>query len=109
VNLLPLLIIGRRSKPEKCSTYLSFASSGTAWGYGLNGLLILLVVPTLGWQSRWPIAALVGLVVVLFIWRRLTKLNRQPSTHTIPVQAMIPALNYFLPLSENVPHSLPAL
>ena len=84
-------IVGRHSKPERCSTYLSFASSGTAWGYGLNGLLILLVVPTLGWQSSWQIAALVGLIVVSITWRLLTKLNRQPSTHTIPVQAMIPA------------------
>jgi len=84
-------IVGRHSKPERCSTYLSFASSGTAWGYGLNGLLILLVVPTLGWQSGWQIAALVGLIVVSFTWRLLTKLNRQPSTHTSPVQAMIPA------------------
>lgn len=84
-------ILGRHAKPERCSTYLSFASSGTAWGYGLNGLLILLVVPTLGWQSSWQIAALVGLIVVSLTWRLLTKLKRQPSTHTIPVQAMIPA------------------
>ncbi len=84
-------IVGRHSKPERCSTYLSFASSGTAWGYGINGLLILLVVPTLGWQSSWQIAALVGLIVVSLTWRLLTKLKRQPSTHTIPVQAMIPA------------------
>jgi MFS family permease len=84
-------IVGHHSKPERCSTYLSFASSGTAWGYGLNGLLILLVVPTLGWQSSWQIAALFGLIVVLFTWRLLTRLNRQPSTHCIPVQAMIPA------------------
>ncbi|AAZ24965.1 MFS transporter [Colwellia psychrerythraea] len=88
-------IVGRHSKPERCSTYLSFASSGTAWGYGLNGLLILMVVPTLGWQSSWQIAALVGLIVVSLTWRLLTKLNRQPSTHTIPVQAMIPASKLF--------------
>jgi MFS family permease len=88
-------IIGRHSKPERCSTYLSFASSGTAWGYGLNGLLILMVVPALGWQRSWQIAAVFGLIVVLFTWRLLTKLNRQPSTHTIPVQAMIPASQLF--------------
>ncbi|WOH37410.1 MFS transporter [Thalassotalea fonticola] len=84
-------IVGRNSKPEKCSTYLSFAASGTAWGYGLNGLLILLVVPALGWQSSWQIAALVGLIVVGLTWRLLTKLNSQSSTHNIPEQAMIPA------------------
>jgi MFS family permease len=33
--------------------------------------------------------------VVLFTWRLLTKLNRQLSTHTIPVQAMIPASKLF--------------
>ncbi len=76
-------IIGRHSKPERCSTYLSFASSGTAWGYGLNGLLILMVVPALGWQRSWQIAAVFGLIVVLFTWRLLTKMNRQPSNSKI--------------------------
>ena len=84
-------IIGRHSKPERCSTYLSFASSGTAWGYGLNGLLILMVVPALGWQRSWQIAAVFGLIVVLFTWRLLTKMNRQPSIQNSSAQAMIPA------------------
>lgn len=88
-------ILGRHAKPERCATHLSFASSGTAWGYGLNGLLILLVVPTLGWQRSWQIAAVFGLIVVLFTWRLLTKLNRQPSTHTTSVQAMIPVSQLF--------------
>lgn len=84
-------IIGRHSKPERCATYLSFASSGTAWGYGLNGLLILMVVPALGWQLSWQIAAVFGLIVVLFTWRLLTKMNRQPSIQNSSAQAMIPA------------------
>ena len=84
-------IIGRHSKPERCATHLSFASSGTAWGYGLNGLLILMVVPALGWQRSWQIAAVLGLIVVLFTWRLLTKMNRQPSTQNSSAQAMIPA------------------
>ena len=88
-------IVGRHAKPDRCSTLLSFASSGTAWGYGLNGLLILLVVPALGWQRSWQIAAVFGLLVVLFTWRLLSKLNRQPSTHTSSVQAMIPAAELF--------------
>jgi len=88
-------ILGRHAKPERCATHLSFASSGTAWGYGLNGLLILLVVPTLGWQRSWQIAAVFGLIVVLLTWRLLTKLNRQPSTHTTSVQAMIPVSQLF--------------
>ena len=33
--------------------------------------------------------------MVLFTWRLLSKLNRQPSTHTSSVQAMIPAAELF--------------
>ncbi|KGK00309.1 MFS transporter [Thalassotalea sp. ND16A] len=83
-------IVSRSTKPEQCSTKLSFASSGTAWGYGLNGLLILLVVPAFGWQSSWQIAALIGMTVLGLTWRLLAKLNRQSATQAISEQAMIP-------------------
>ncbi|WP_027856971.1 MFS transporter [Marinobacterium jannaschii] len=70
-------VISRSSSSEKSSTYLSTAASGTAWGYGFNGLLILLVVPLLGWQSGWLIAAAIGVVVIIITLRMLGRLKRK--------------------------------
>ena len=71
-------VVSRSGNPEKSSTHLSTAASGTAWGYGINGLLILLVVPFLGWQSGWLIAAAIGVVVIAITLRMLGKLKRRP-------------------------------
>ncbi len=67
-------LITRYARPALCSTCLSSASSGTAWGYGLNGLLILLVVPLLGWRSGWLLAGMLGaatVILTLFLLRNL--------------------------------------
>ncbi|WP_227816775.1 MFS transporter [Nitrogeniibacter aestuarii] len=57
-------LVTRYGQPEHHATSLSTASSGTAWGYGLNGLLILLVVPALGWRSGWLAAGVMGLLTL---------------------------------------------
>jgi len=88
-------IISRCAKPEQCSTHLSCAASGTAWGYGLNGLLILVVVPLLGWQSSWQIAGVFGLLVLIMTWRLLNRMNRDaPSVDSQP-EATIAASKLF--------------
>ena len=73
-------IVNRKANPDRCATYLSSAASGTAWGYGVNGLLILLVVPVFGWQWGWFIAGLFGVMMVGLTWRLLRDLERQAQT-----------------------------
>jgi predicted MFS family arabinose efflux permease len=84
-------IISRCAKPEQCSTYLSCAASGTAWGYGLNGLLILVVVPVLGWQSSWQIAGAFGLLVLGMTWQLLSSISRDAPSDDVQPEATIPA------------------
>lgn len=85
-------IISRCARVDQRSTYLSTASSGTAWGYGLNGLLILLVAPTLGWQSSWQLAGLVGMGVVGLTWHMLRNISNMPPVQIdSPVSAIPPA------------------
>lgn len=74
-------ILSRCARPEDRATYLSCASSGTAWGYAINGLLILLVVPALGWQMSWQLASLFGALVVCLTWQLLRNL---PKASTAP-------------------------
>ncbi|WP_020682340.1 MFS transporter [Marinobacterium rhizophilum] len=64
-------IISRYASKTSCSTYMSCASSGTAWGYGANGLLILLVVPLFGWESSWMIAGAIGVLALMLSWNLL--------------------------------------
>ena len=71
-------IISRCAKAQQCSTQLSTAASGTAWGYGINGLIILYVVPGLGWQSGWQLAAALAVVVWLLTWRLLQGMQNTP-------------------------------
>ena len=71
-------ILSRCARAEDRSTYLSGASSGTAWGYAINGLLILLVVPWLGWQMSWQLASLFGVLVVCLTWHLLKSLESLP-------------------------------
>jgi MFS family permease len=91
-------IVSRCARPESRSTYLSCASSGTAWGYALNGLLILVVVPLLGWQASWQVAGLFGLVVLALTWHMLRDLKAAPASPTeglAPVDAAIPTSKLF--------------
>ncbi|WP_439858748.1 MFS transporter [Pseudomonas sp. MBLB4136] len=91
-------IVSRCARPESRSTYLSCASSGTAWGYALNGLLILVVVPLLGWQASWQVAGLFGLVVLALTWHMLRDLKAAPIEATeglAPVDAAIPTAKLF--------------
>lgn len=68
-------IISRCGPLEKCSTYLSAAASGTAWGCSFNGLLLLFIVPQLGWRAGWQIAAAFGICVIIANWFLLKKLG----------------------------------
>lgn len=64
----------RLGRLDRTATNLSIASSGTAWGYSLNGLIILLVVPLLGWRSGWVVASVLGLITLfatLSLFKRL--------------------------------------
>lgn len=63
-------------RPDQNATSLSTASSGTAWGYGLNGLLILVIVPLLGWRSGWLLAGALGLLTVLVTARVLRGIDK---------------------------------
>ncbi|WP_061239139.1 nitrate/nitrite transporter [Ectopseudomonas composti] len=82
-------ILSRCARPEDRATYLSCASSGTAWGYAINGLLILLVVPALGWQMSWQLAALFGALVVCLTWQLLRNLPKAPGATMDNREAMI--------------------
>lgn len=91
-------IVSRCARPELRSTYLSCASSGTAWGYALNGLLILVVVPSLGWQSSWQVAGLFGLLVVALTSHMLRDLTTAPASQAVglnPADAAIPTSKLF--------------
>ncbi|WP_218190371.1 nitrate/nitrite transporter [Pseudomonas sp. CC6-YY-74] len=88
-------ILSRCARPELRSTYLSCASSGTAWGYALNGLLILLVVPMLGWQRSWQVAGLFGALVVGFTWHLLRNLESLPVSQLDRREAVIPTSRLF--------------
>lgn len=73
-------LITRYARPALCSTCLSSASSGTAWGYGLNGLFILLVVPFWGWRSGWLLAGMLGVVSIILTFLLLKSLKARPAT-----------------------------
>lgn len=88
-------IISRCARAELRSTYLSCASSGTAWGYAINGLLILLVVPLLGWQSSWQLASLFGALVVGLTWHLLRNLQSLPPSQVDNREAVIPTSRLF--------------
>jgi MFS family permease len=88
-------LLSRCARPELRSTYLSCASSGTAWGYALNGLLILLVVPLLGWQGSWQVAGLFGVLVVGLTWHLLRNLESLPVSQVDQREAVIPTSRLF--------------
>lgn len=69
-------IISRHANANQCATFLTTASSGTAWGYAINGGLILFIVPLLGWQASWLIAALFGALVMGLTCYLLLKLKK---------------------------------
>ena len=68
-------VISRCGPIEKCATYLSAAASGTAWCCSFNGLLLLFIVPQLGWRAGWQIAAAFGVCVIIANWLLLRKLG----------------------------------
>ncbi|MCY0964050.1 MFS transporter [Parathalassolituus penaei] len=64
---------GRYGQPQRRATGLSIAASGTAWGYSINGLLILVIVPWLGWRAGWLVAGLSGGMCMLLTWLMLRR------------------------------------
>ena len=88
-------LITRYARPALCSTCLSTASSGTAWGYGLNGLLILLVVPLLGWRSSWVLAGMLGAVTVILTFFLLKSLKRRTATQSADTTTALSAKQLF--------------
>lgn len=88
-------LITRYARPALCSTCLSSASSGTAWGYGLNGLLILLVVPLLGWRSGWLLAGMLGAVTVIITIFLLKNLKQRAVTKPLNTTTALSARQLF--------------
>lgn len=70
---------------KRTATNLSVSASGTAWGCSLNGLIILLVVPVLGWRSGWIVASVMGLVTLIATMYLLKHLRSQPHLDNIKV------------------------
>ncbi len=85
-------IISRYASKANCSASMSCASSGTAWGYGVNGLLILLVVPLFGWESSWIIAGAIGVLALILSWNLLRGLEPVVIADTHTDSAAIPAM-----------------
>ncbi|MBJ7550001.1 MFS transporter [Marinomonas ostreistagni] len=81
-------LISRSSSPSNKSMYLSIASSGTAWGYGANGLIMLLVLPAWGWQGGWVVAGGVALTCIVTTLIALSKKSK--------VQFVAPENNTFI-------------
>ncbi|MBS97584.1 MAG: MFS transporter [Oceanospirillaceae bacterium] len=91
-------IISRCAPQDRRSTYLSSASSGTAWGYGITGLVILWIVPFWGWESSWRLAGIMGALVLGVTWYMLRTLP-EPELHAagsgpaaIPVSQLLKTL-----------------
>lgn len=58
-------LISQHVAEDKAAISLAAAGSGTAWGYGVNGLILIWWVPVWGWQSAWIMVSGVGAAVVL--------------------------------------------
>ncbi|MBB1488885.1 MFS transporter [Oceanospirillum sediminis] len=75
-------LISQYADKQNAATSLSVAGSGTAWGYGINGLILLWWVPVFGWQSVWILTAgIAGLIFLttLYMMRSLSSVStRQP-------------------------------
>ncbi|MBJ7556536.1 MFS transporter [Marinomonas spartinae] len=78
-------LVTRHGRADRTATNLSIASSGTAWGYSVNGLIILLIVPLLGWRSSWMVASVLGLVVVFTTFSLLKSMRNQAQSQDIDV------------------------
>lgn len=78
-------------RADRAATNLSISASGTAWGYSLNGLIILLVVPMFGWRSGWVAAAVIGLVVLLATLQLLRSVKRNNEDANINVDLLVPS------------------
>ena len=75
-------LISQYADKQNAATSLSVAGSGTAWGYGINGLILLWWVPVFGWQSVWILTAgIAGLIFLttIYMMRSLSGIStRQP-------------------------------
>ncbi|WP_219701553.1 MFS transporter [Marinomonas lutimaris] len=78
-------LVTRYGRPDRTATNLSIASSGTAWGYSVNGLIILLVVPLLGWRSGWMAASVLGLVTLFATFSLLKSVRSEVQDQDIDV------------------------
>ncbi|SBS34307.1 Major Facilitator Superfamily protein [Marinomonas spartinae] len=78
-------LVTRHGRADRTATNLSIASSGTAWGYSVNGLIILLIAPLLGWRSSWMAAAVLGMLVVFTTFTLLKSMRNQAQSQDIDV------------------------
>ncbi|MDI3325553.1 MFS transporter [Pontibacterium granulatum] len=84
-------LISQHVAEDRAALSLAAAGSGTAWGYGINGLILIWWVPIWGWQSAWVMVAGVGAAVVLVT----IQMMRSLPAHASPCQ------NYKLAESET--------
>lgn len=85
-------IISRCAPLNRRATYLSSASSGTAWGYGINGLIILWIVPMWGWENAWRLAGAIGTLVLCLTVYTLRRLQT-PERHSVGADVQAIALS----------------
>ena len=78
-------LVARYGRADRTATNLSIASSGTAWGYSVNGLIILLIVPLLGWRSGWIAASVLGVMTLIASYRLLRSVRSQKQEQDIEV------------------------
>jgi MFS family permease len=77
-------LVTRYGLVGRTATNLSFIASGSAWGYGVNGVLILLFIPLFGWRSAWFLGGVMGLVALFAIYRLLKRLQSSDETNRVP-------------------------
>ncbi|WP_417551485.1 MFS transporter [Marinomonas fungiae] len=78
-------LVTRYGLVGRTATNLSFIASGSAWGYGVNGALILMFIPLFGWRSAWALGGVLGILALLTIIVLLKRLqSSEEKTDRIP-------------------------
>lgn len=76
-------LVTRYGLVGRTATNLAFIASGSAWGYGVNGLLILLFIPLFGWRSAWALGGVLGILALVTIFVLLKRLQTVEETHLV--------------------------
>lgn len=77
-------LVTRYGLVGRTATNLAFIASGSAWGYGVNGLLILMFIPLFGWRSAWALGGVLGVLALVTIFMLLRRLQSSVATDQVP-------------------------